>query len=64
MKCKQVQVTYLENVLNILFIHWYNSLKKSINNINILCNISILLDKLLLNFNLHISILIDIFILY
>lgn len=64
MKCKQVQVTYLENVLNILFIHWYNSLKKSMNNINILCNISILLDKLLLNFNLHISILIDIFILY
>lgn len=64
MKCKQVQITYLENVLNILFIHWYNSLKKSMNNINILCNISILLDKLLLNFNLHISILIDIFILY
>lgn len=64
MKCKHVQVTYLENVLNILFIHWYNSLKKSKNNINILCNISILLDKLLLNFNLHISILIDIFILY
>lgn len=37
---KQVQVTYLENVLNILFIHWYNSLEKSMNNINILCNIS------------------------
>lgn len=35
---KQVQAIYLESVLNILFIH--NSLKKSMNNINILCNIS------------------------